>query len=86
MIQWIKWHPRGHLVLAGSEDSSVWMWNADRSAYLNTFSGHASTVTCEDFTPDGMIFLKTICTGSDDASLRVWNPRTGENIHVVTGL
>ncbi|KAJ0922590.1 putative transcription factor WD40-like family [Helianthus annuus] len=28
---------------------------------------------------------KTICTGSDDASLRVWNPRTGENIHVVKG-
>ncbi|KAK9056445.1 hypothetical protein SSX86_023806 [Deinandra increscens subsp. villosa] len=107
-IEWVRWHPRGHIVLAGSEDSTVWMWNADRSAYLNTFSGHASTVTCGDFTPDGMflfflvviylfLFLfgylncfiiysgKTICTGSDDASLRVWNPRTGENIHVVKG-
>lgn len=29
---------------------------------------------------------KTICTGSDDASLRVWNPKTGENIHVVKGM
>ncbi|KAL5538530.1 hypothetical protein UlMin_044692 [Ulmus minor] len=80
-IEWVKWHPRGHLILAGSEDSTVWMWNADRGAYLNMFSGHASNVTCGDFTPDG----KTICTGSDDATLRVWNPKNGENIHVVRG-
>ena len=52
--QWVRWHPRGHLVLAGSEDSSVWMWNADKGAYLNVFSGHGDSVTCGDFTPDGM--------------------------------
>uniref|UniRef100_A0A5B6Z278 Putative angio-associated migratory cell protein n=1 Tax=Davidia involucrata TaxID=16924 RepID=A0A5B6Z278_DAVIN len=80
-IEWVRWHPRGHLVLAGSEDSAVWMWNADKSAYLNMFSGHGSNVTCGDFTPDG----KTICTGSDDATLRIWNPKSGENIHVVRG-
>ncbi|GKB32260.1 angio-associated migratory cell protein [Tanacetum coccineum] len=56
-IEWVKWHPRGHLVLACSEDASVWMWNADNSALLNTFSGHASAVTCGDFNPDG----KQIC-------------------------
>ena len=44
------------MVLAGSEDCTVWMWNADRSAYLNMFSGHASSVTCGNFTPDGTIF------------------------------
>lgn len=51
--QWVRWHPRGHLVLAGSEDASVWMWNADKGAYLNMFSGHGASVTCGDFTPDG---------------------------------
>ncbi|KAK2987824.1 hypothetical protein RJ640_028485 [Escallonia rubra] len=29
---------------------------------------------------------RTICTGSDDASLRIWNPKNGENIHVVSGM
>ena len=29
------------------------MWNADHNAFLNTFAGHSSTVTCGDFTPDG---------------------------------
>ncbi|KAL5998783.1 hypothetical protein ACLOJK_009731 [Asimina triloba] len=80
-FQWLKWHPRGHLILAGSEDSTVWMWNADKGSYLNMFSGHGSSVTSGDFSPDG----KSVCTGSDDASLRIWNPKTGENIHVVRG-
>jgi WD40 repeat protein len=53
VLQWLKWHPRGHLIIAGSEDCNVWMWNADHNAFLNTFAGHSSTVTCGDFTPDG---------------------------------
>ncbi|KAI3971705.1 hypothetical protein MKW92_005276 [Papaver armeniacum] len=77
-IEWVRWHPRGH-VLAGSEDGTVWLWNADTIAYPSVFYGHAGSVTCGDFTPDG----KTICTGPDDASLRVWNLETGETVHVI---
>lgn len=34
-----------------------------------------------------VIYLgKTICTGSEDATLRVWNPRSGESIHVIRGI
>ena len=29
---------------------------------------------------------KIICTGSEDATLRIWNPKSGENIHVVQGM
>lgn len=53
VAQWIRWHPRGHVVLAGSEDSSIWMWNADNCAFMNTFLGHSGSVTCGGFTPDG---------------------------------
>ncbi|KAI3955120.1 hypothetical protein MKW92_038681 [Papaver armeniacum] len=56
-IEWVRWHPRLHEVLAGSEDGTVLLWSDDRG--------------------------KTICTGSDDASLRVWNPKTRESVHVV---
>lgn len=56
LVQWVRWHPKGHLVLAGAEDSSIWMWNADKAAYLNVFSGHGASVTCGDFTPDGINF------------------------------
>ncbi|RVW78082.1 Angio-associated migratory cell protein [Vitis vinifera] len=91
-IEWVRWHPRGHLVLAGSEDCTVWMWNADRSAYLNMFSGHASSVTCGNFTPDGHPYhtegltclaitsdSTLALTGSKDSSVHIVNIATGKD-------
>ena len=56
--QWLRWHPREHQLLAGSTDSTVWMWRnadrVDRDAFLDTsFAVHGGSVTCGDFTPDG---------------------------------
>ncbi|KAL6525373.1 hypothetical protein OROHE_015680 [Orobanche hederae] len=70
-IEWVRWHPKGHLLLAGAEDSSIWMWNADKDAYLNVFSGHGGS--------------KSICSGSDDATMKIWNPKNAEIIHDVKG-
>ena len=28
-IVWLRWHPRGAVLVAGSEDFTAWMWNAD---------------------------------------------------------
>lgn len=28
---------------------------------------------------------KLICTGSDDATLRIWDPKSAQSIHVVRG-
>ncbi|KAJ4848273.1 hypothetical protein Tsubulata_040912 [Turnera subulata] len=81
--EWVRWHPRGHVVMAGSDhhDCTARMWNADTGVLLHTFYGHTSAVTCGGFTPDG----KTICTGSLDGSLRIWNPVSGESVHLVRG-
>ncbi|KAF9602523.1 hypothetical protein IFM89_029822 [Coptis chinensis] len=36
-IEWVRWHPRGHFVLAGSmDDFTVWLWDIDEDAYLYT--------------------------------------------------
>lgn len=59
-FQWIMWHPKGNLILAGSEDSSIWMWNADKAACLNVFVGHESSVTCGNFTPDGIFLFLSV--------------------------
>ncbi|KAL2319062.1 hypothetical protein Fmac_032938 [Flemingia macrophylla] len=44
-IEWLKWRPRGHLLLAGSDDFNIWMWNTDTASFLNTFSVHGNNVT-----------------------------------------
>ena len=33
-VTWLQWHPRGSVVLAGSEDFTTWMWNADSAACM----------------------------------------------------
>lgn len=53
------------MILAGSEDSTAWMWNADKGVYLNMFAGHGGSVTCGDFTPDGKHSLLFPCVRAD---------------------
>ncbi|KNA05281.1 hypothetical protein SOVF_191890 isoform A [Spinacia oleracea] len=78
-FEWVRWHPNGHLVLAGCTDTNAYLWNTDKDTLLNVFCGHSKAVTCGEYTPDG----KTFCTGSEDATLRIWNPRSGESIRVI---
>lgn len=52
-IEWIAWHPRGKVVLAGSEDYSAWMFSASTGQCMQVFTGHEASVTCGGFTPDG---------------------------------
>jgi WD40 repeat protein len=30
-IMWLQWHPRGPILIAGSEDFTCWMWNAEKN-------------------------------------------------------
>ncbi len=75
MMQWLAWHPKGNILLAGTESGSAWMWLTANGTCLQVFSGHeiGQVCTCGGFTPDG----KRAVTGSADGSVRVWNPKTG---------
>eukprot|EP00891_Asterochloris_glomerata_P000841 jgi/Astpho2/841/e_gw1.00016.344.1_t len=74
-IDWLQWHPKGNVLLAGSEDFSAWMWSAETGIMMQCFVGHTGAVRCGAFTPDG----KAVVTGggAGDASLKVWDPKTG---------
>lgn len=72
-ITFLTWHPRGPVLLAGSEDKSSYMWNASKGLFMMAFVGHEDAVTCGFFTRDG----KKVVTAARDSSVRVWNPTTG---------
>ena len=82
-VGWVAWHPKGNVVLAGAEDFTAWMWLATTGACMAVFSGHGGPVTCGGFTRDG----RAVVTGGGegDATLRVWNPKTGECTLTVPG-
>lgn len=75
-LEWFCWHPLGSVVLAGSSDTTVWMWNAATGATMQTFVGHTGSVTSGEFSSDG----KQVITGNERGDLIVFNPKTGEVI------
>ncbi len=72
-VEWLCWHPRGNVLLAGSHDGSVWMWNAPTGLCMQVLTGHSGAVTAGGFTADG----KRIVSVGEDATLRVWDPKQG---------
>lgn len=76
-IEWILWHPKGHAILAGSNDTMAWMWWAPSGKVMQIFAGHAAGVTCGCWGLGG----KVVVTGSEDHGVIVWNPRAGTPQH-----
>ena len=33
-VEWVRWHPKGNVVLAGAADFSAWMWLAQTGACM----------------------------------------------------
>ena len=66
--------------MAGSSDSSCWIWNGLNGELLNSFY-HEDGLTCGGFSNDG----KLLITASEDRSIRVWKPLTGEQLKKISG-
>lgn len=71
-VMWLRWHPKGTVLLAGSNDSTVWLWQLPSGNTMQVFSGHTGPVQCGEFTPDG----KRIVTACADGLLILWDPRS----------
>ncbi|EJD45996.1 WD40 repeat-like protein [Auricularia subglabra TFB-10046 SS5] len=70
-VMWLRWHPRGAVLLAGSNDGMVWLWQLPSGQTMQVFAGHTEPVQAGAFTPDG----KRIVTASADGTLILWDPR-----------
>ncbi|CAD8046493.1 unnamed protein product [Paramecium primaurelia] len=78
----LKWHPKGNVILAGFQDSTLWMWNGVNGEVMSVFAGHEAEITCGGFTLDG----KLVVSGSADQSFRVWKPNSSEQIVKISSI
>lgn len=43
-IIWIDWHPKGNILLAGANDSTIWMWASKQIESTVVYSNEAHSV------------------------------------------
>ncbi|XP_073490487.1 angio-associated migratory cell protein [Aquarana catesbeiana] len=79
-LEWLQWHPCAHVLLAGTADGNTWMWKVP-SGECKTFQGPSCPATCGQFLPDG----KQAVVGYEDGSVRIWDLKQGNAIHVLKG-
>jgi WD40 repeat protein len=60
--------PGGKVLVSGSRDGTVELWNVDTGGLISTLAGHAKAVYSVDVSPDG----NRIASGSRDQTVRLW--------------
>jgi len=76
----LAFHPSGH-ILASSPglDGTIRLQHLD-TGQVTTLAGHAYGIGAAAFSPDG----RTLATGSDDATIRLWDLATGQTTVILT--
>src|SRR5262249_57121769 len=66
--------PDGKRIVAGSENETVKVWDAQTGKETLALKGHTHWVSSVAFSADG----RRIASGSDDKTVRVWDAQTGQ--------
>jgi len=80
-VQAVAFSPDGRLLVTGSEDRTVKLWNIENGALRTTLTGHEGTVRDVQFTPDG----RHVVSSGNDGSVRVWNVLSGSMKQSLSG-
>ena len=67
--------------LAVASSIGIWLYDAQTYQEVSLLTGHTADVMSVAFSPDG----KTIASGSDDNTTRLWDVVTGQHKHTLTG-
>lgn len=60
-----------NLILSGSQDSHIYVWNRETCDLIKTLPGHKGTVNCVKWAPDRVAMF---ASASDDGTIRIWEP------------
>ncbi|KAJ5343379.1 NACHT and WD40 domain protein [Penicillium brevicompactum] len=72
-VRSVAFSPDSGLLVSGSSDNTVKLWNPATGALQRTLEGHFGMVWSVAFSHDGQL----MASGSNDTTVKLWNPATG---------
>lgn len=72
----LAWHPRGHVLAVATASGTIYLWDFVVGTLLFPVPAHELPVTAIAWTANGRLLVST----AEDALMRVWNPRTVDNL------
>jgi WD40 repeat protein len=78
----VAFSPDGKLILSGSQDLDVIVWNATSGEQIHRLTGHTGGLLSIAFSPDGRLAL----SGAYDGSLLLWDVAEGVALRRFVGL
>lgn len=79
-LNWIDWHRQANVLLAGTVDGTVWMWQVP-SGQCKTMQGPGVSCGVGHVLADG----RRVAAGYDDGSVRVWDLKSSSVTHSLAG-
>lgn len=76
----VAYAPDGRLIAGGSEDGSIYLWNADTAKRVRILSGHSDRITSLAFDPGS----STLASASGDRTVRLWDVSSGTSRHTLS--
>jgi transcription initiation factor TFIID subunit 5 len=77
----VAWHPSSTLLLSGSEDKTVMLWDVRSGACRRVLRGSPSPITCVCISPQG----DRVAAGTDTGSVHVWDLASGSQLGLLQG-
>ncbi|MBD2125718.1 serine/threonine protein kinase [Microcoleus sp. ZQ-A2] len=72
--------PDGEILISGSDDNTIKLWQLATGEELGTLRGHSKTVSAIAMSADGEI----LASGSEDKTIKLWQLSTGMQIGTLT--
>jgi WD40 repeat protein len=73
--------PDGSLLVSGSDDQTIKVWDIATGRLLRTLTGHTSSINALVISPDG----KTLVSAGADRTIKIWDLATGQELRTLTG-
>ncbi|KAG7344328.1 WD repeat-containing protein [Nitzschia inconspicua] len=77
----VKVHPVFTVVVSGSEDGTIKVWDHESGDYIKTLKGHTNNINSLAFTPAG----NYLASASNDLSIKLWDFTTYNCVRTLRG-